>query len=95
MNGKVPRTAPLLAKRLYLTDGKAGELLGHLLAAGIVAESAQERTYTFAPEPALAGMLERLAQLYSSDLVAVTDLIHSTVDRRAFQFADAFRLRKD
>ena len=43
----------------------------------------------------LAAMLERLAQLYAADLVAVTDLIHSSVDRRAFQFADAFRLRKD
>lgn len=88
-------TAPLLARRLYLPEGKAEELLGRLHAAGIVAEAAGERTYTYSPEPALAGMLDRLAQVYGADLVAVTDLIHSGVDRRAFQFADAFRLRKD
>lgn len=88
-------TPPLLARRLYLPEGKAGELLGLLHAAGVVAERAGERTYAYAPEPALGSMLERLAQLYAADLVAVTDLIHSSVDRRAFQFADAFRLRKD
>jgi hypothetical protein len=27
--------------------------------------------------------------------VTVTDLIHSRIDRRAQQFADAFRFRKD
>jgi hypothetical protein len=88
-------TAPLLAKRLYLPESRAGELLGSLRTAGIVAERNGERVYTYQPEPALAAMLDRLAVLYAADLVAVTDLIHSTVDRRAFQFADAFRLRKD
>lgn len=88
-------TAPLLARRLYLPEGRAEELLRHLDAAGIVADPAGERKYEYAPPPGLAEMLDRLAQLYAADLVAVTDLIHSSVDRRAFQFADAFRLRKD
>lgn len=88
-------TAPLLARRLYLPEPRAIELLENLRAAGIVAERNEERTYTYEPEPALATMLEQLAHLYAANLVAVTDLIHSTVDRRAYQFADAFRLRKD
>lgn len=88
-------TAPLLARRLYLPEARAGELLGNLHAAGIVAESGAERTFTYEPQAELAAMLEKLAELYAANLVGVTDLIHSTVDRRAFQFADAFRLRKD
>jgi hypothetical protein len=88
-------TAPSLARRLYLPEAKAAELLAQLNAAAVVAATAPDRTYTYAPGPDLASLLERLAQLYAADLVAVTDLIHSSVDRRAFQFADAFRLRKD
>jgi len=86
-------TAPSLARRLYLPEARAAELLAQLKAAAVV--SAAAPTFTYAPGPDLASMLDRLAELYAADLVAVTDLIHSSVDRRAFQFADAFRLRKD
>jgi hypothetical protein len=40
-------------------------------------------------------MLRQLATAYSRDLIGVTDLIHSRTARRAQQFADAFRIRKD
>jgi hypothetical protein len=36
-----------------------------------------------------------VAKAYATNLVAVTDVIHSRLDRRAQQFADAFRWRKD
>jgi hypothetical protein len=88
-------TAPVLARRLYLPEPRAVELLGNLHAAGIVARSDTQESYTYEPAAGLAAMIERLAQLYAANLVAVTDLIHSGVDRRAYQFADAFRLRKD
>jgi hypothetical protein len=45
--------------------------------------------------PELATRLDMVAHAYSSNLVGVTDLIHSRIDKRAQQFADAFRLRKD
>jgi Mn-dependent DtxR family transcriptional regulator len=88
-------TAPILARRLYLPEPRAADLLASLHSGGIVAESDTQGSYTYEPQAELANMLERLAQLYATNLVAVTDLIHSGVDRRAFQFADAFRLRKD
>lgn len=88
-------TASRLARSLYLPEPRAADLLASLNSAGIVSASDVEGAYTYAPAPALAGMLDRLAQLYATNLVAVTGLIHSSVDRRAFQFADAFRLRKD
>ena len=87
-------TAPVLARRLYRPEARAAELLQALRAAGIVAARGKQE-FGYDPAAALAGMLERVADLYSTDLVAVTDLIHSTVDRRAFQFADAFRWRKE
>ena len=39
--------------------------------------------------------LDMLAAFYSSHLVDVTQIIHSVGARRAMQFADAFKLRKD
>jgi hypothetical protein len=39
--------------------------------------------------------IDALADLYAKHLVEVTLLIHSTLDRKAQQFADAFKLRKD
>lgn len=86
-----------LARRLYLTEARALELLQTLQAAGISAEhaGADGSTYQYEPAPELAEMLDRLAQRYATDLRTVTNLIHSRVDRRAYQFADAFRWRKD
>jgi hypothetical protein len=39
--------------------------------------------------------IDGLADLYASRLVEVTLLIHSTLDRKAQHFADAFKWRKD
>jgi hypothetical protein len=83
-----------LAARLYLPERQAVELLAGLAAAGVAAEP-QPGVYTYGAGPELAALLDRVATAYSQHLVAVTDLIHSRVDKRAHQFADAFRLRKD
>jgi hypothetical protein len=87
-------TAGRLAQRLYVTERTAAELLGQLRDGGI-AESAGEIAVRFAPGPELAGLVDRVAQAYAAHLMTVTDLIHSRVERRAQQFADAFRFRKD
>ena len=89
--------APLVSRRLYVSEKQAAEVLQQLTAAGI----AQQRGEAAGPyhyHPATAELGERLEQLaheYATNLVAVTDLIHSRIDKRAHQFADAFRLRKD
>ena len=85
-----------LARRIYLPETRASGLLQELEAAGITEKMPEgEAGYRYRPSPELAGMLDRLAALYSTNLVAVTDLIHSSLDRRAHQFADAFRWKKD
>jgi hypothetical protein len=80
-----------LAGRLYVPEREADELLRALANAGI----ARPSDYRYEPAPDLAAMLDRLAHEYATNLVGVTDIIHSRIDKRAHQFADAFRLRKD
>jgi len=93
---------PRLAARLYVAERQAAEVLTALAAAGIASSEEQEGAILFRYAPATEELRERLdalAQAYSANLVGVTDLIHSRtdsrVDKRAQQFADAFRLRKD
>jgi len=89
-------TAADLARRLYIAEPAAAELLRSLAGAGIAQPSDNEGALTYGPAtPELSAMLDEVAHVYALDLVQVTDLIHSRVDRRAQQFADAFRWRKD
>jgi len=87
-----------LARRLYVREKTAEGLLADLCAAGIAvacAEGGQEG-YRYAPrDPGLRERLDRLADLYATHLVEVTHLIHASLDRKAHQFADAFKWRKD
>jgi hypothetical protein len=89
---------PRLAARLYVAERQAAEVLTALSAAGIARTEDHGGTALFRYAPATAELRERLdalAQAYSANLVGVTDLIHARIDKRAQQFADAFRLRKD
>ncbi|HEX7889795.1 MAG TPA: hypothetical protein VF522_10580 [Ramlibacter sp.] len=83
-----------LARRLYVRERNGADLLEQLRASGL-AQAAGERAVRYAPTAELADLIDHVAHAYASNLVAVTDLIHSRIDRRAQQFADAFRFRKD
>jgi hypothetical protein len=82
-----------LARRLYLQPNRAGDLLRQLADAGFIASSADG--WHWQPAPDAVALVDDLAHLYSENLLGVTALIHSREERRAHQFADAFRLRKD
>lgn len=82
------------ARRLYLPEPRAAELLAGLVSAGIARSEGDRCRYAPSTEE-LAAMLDQLAAHYSADLVGISDLIHSRVDKKAQQFADAFRIRKD
>jgi hypothetical protein len=88
-----------LAQRLYVSDRVAEALLADLRAAGIARrceDGAAHEAYCYRPaRPDLAARIELLADLYATHLVEVTLLIHSSIDRKAQQFADAFKWRKD
>lgn len=84
-----------LARRLYIGESHATALL-ETLAQSQVVRRLDDGGYEYSPATAeLVRAIDRLAETYASDLVGVTDLIHSRVDKRAQQFADAFRWRKD
>jgi hypothetical protein len=99
---KGPWDAQRLSRRLYLPEPRTAELLQALAAAGIAEPAQQEapqresEAFRFKPAtPELDAMLDQLTRVYAGNLMGVTDLIHSRVDKRAQQFADAFRWRKD
>ena len=87
-----------LAQRLYVREKAADALLADLCAAGMAAPcpAPDADCYCYHPDgAALRARIDRLADVYATHLVEVTLLIHSSLDRKAQQFADAFKWRKD
>lgn len=88
-------TAGELAQRLYVRPAVANDVLTDLHQAGML-QSETPSQYFFERQPGpLGDVIETLAVLYSTHLVEITMLIHSKLDRKAQQFADAFDFRKE
>jgi hypothetical protein len=84
----------MLARRLYVSETVADQLLADLQIAGVTAPAPGGRGQRYAATGELAAMLDQVARYYTSHLVEITALIHNKGDRRARQFADAFRWKK-
>ena len=86
-----------VAQRLYISEKAAIELLVELSAAGfIMVKESESALYRYHPRSEeLRQMIDRLAETYAKSLVEVTNIIHSKTGKRAQQFADAFKWRKD
>ncbi len=83
-----------VASRLYMPEEAALRLLRDIVAAGIAAQA--DGAFRFQPATEeLRGTVAKLARSYASNLVAITDIVHSKTGRKAQVFADAFKLRKD
>ena len=85
-----------VARRLYMSEKAASELLLTLHAAEVVATTGpQSSSFRYQPgSDHLRKMIDRLADAYSASLVAVTNFVHSKTDKTAQHFADAFRRRQ-
>ncbi len=91
-----PMETATIARRLYMPEHAAATVVEQLAAAGIVQPAGGPApAHRFAPQPELAAIVEMLATFYRTNLVEVSDLIHSTTSRTARHFADAFKLKKD
>lgn len=87
-------TAAELSRRLYVAPALGDELLAQLRAAGLATAGEREGTWRWNAATEMAPTIDELAHIYAENVVGVTELIHSRQERRAQQFADAFRLRK-
>lgn len=83
-----------LGARLYVGEATARVLVADLAQAGLAAVADGVVRYQPA-RPELSALVDLLARVYARNVVAVSELIHSTTGRKAQSFADAFRLRKD
>jgi hypothetical protein len=92
-----PVTREEVARRLYVPDETAGDLIVQLREARIIGAVDEPATrYHFAPQSVeLAALLDSVAACYAQSLIEMTQLIHAGRARQAQQFADAFRLRKE
>jgi hypothetical protein len=92
--------AKKVAQRLYMSEKASSQLLGELHAADVVAlvvlaeQDAQAFRYSPGSEE-MRQLIDRLADAYARHLVPVSNLIHSKISKKAQQFADAFKLRKE
>lgn len=89
-------TVLYLSQRLYVTPAVAAGVLADLCNSGLLMCDAATSTYFYQfNQNAVGEIIEQLAALYASNLVEITGLIHSKLDRKAQQFVDAFDFRKD
>ena len=89
-------SAEVVAQRLYIDEKQAKEVLVRLQAQGLLGvKPVDPSQYFYDPRsPELKALVGQLAEIYSKQLVPVTNLIHSRPKTRIQQFADAFRLRE-
>jgi hypothetical protein len=88
-----------LAQRLYIAETVAHGLMADLCHAGmLIPQPCGDHAISYRYQPtteALRHIIDALADLYARQLVDITLLIHSKLDRKAQLFADAFKWRKD
>lgn len=89
-------TAKGISERLYVPPAVALAVLTDLCRSGMLLhdEALSIYFYESRPEP-VCDIIDSVASLYGTHLVEITMLIHSKLDRKAQQFADAFHFRKE
>ncbi len=84
-----------LAKRLYISEVEVSRILGHLKAQALVAETEGAYRYGCTSQEETGRLVDRLAELYKTHLIPITNLMHSQPSSQIHEFAKAFILRKD
>jgi len=89
--------AKMMASQLYIREKQAEEILDDLASSGFVAIKMGERTvYRYNPiSLELEITVNKLAELYTKNLLEITKLIHFKIGKQAQQFGDAFRFRDE
>jgi hypothetical protein len=87
-----PWDAGAAARRLYVGERDAQEILTRLAAEGLISRA--DNAYRYAPAAEQAALIDRLAQTYARHLIPITNIIHQGPGRIR-QFADAFKLKRE
>lgn len=91
--------ANAIAERLYLKPAEATAMLSDLHVSGICVPIPEKFGYfVYAPTVnELGNLIDQLAIFYASNLIEVTNIIHSKANagRMVHLFADAFKFQKD
>ncbi|HWT72709.1 MAG TPA: hypothetical protein VN361_11030 [Oxalicibacterium sp.] len=89
--------ADILAQRLYIGTRQAADLIEALHSSGFLAPIEDSPgNYRYEPiHPSLREIADKLAQAYQTDLIGITNLVHSANSKKVQQFADAFKWRRD
>jgi Mn-dependent DtxR family transcriptional regulator len=96
-NPKGQMNANELSKRLFISLASTSDILKQLCDAHIViVVSDNPVSYQYHPETQeLKNLIDQLSEIYSKNLIEVTNLVHSNTNRKAHKFADAFLWKKD
>lgn len=89
--------ASALARRLYIDQNSAAEVLRALDKRGFIAiaPDAGVEYFTYKPRTEeLRQQIDQLEEVYSKFLIPITNLLHTKRSNAVQQFADAFRLRE-
>jgi hypothetical protein len=87
--------AKMMAQNLYVSEKKAMEILKDLCESGFITLK-NGHTFNYYPvSQELKGLVDRLADVYSKNLLEATRLIHSKINQQAKQFGDAFKLESE
>ncbi|MCR4338001.1 MAG: hypothetical protein NUV91_09385 [Candidatus Omnitrophica bacterium] len=93
---KIEWDGTTMAQRLYISEKKATELLTDLCAAGFASKEKDGFMYFYNPiSSELKELINRLAEIYTKNLIEVTNLIHSKTNKQAQTFGDAFKWQKE
>lgn len=86
-----------LSERLFITKDAVGNIIKQLLFSGIIKPLESDPSfYFYCPEnEQLKNIIDELASLYKTNLVEITNLVHSRSENVAQNFSDAFIWRKD
>lgn len=80
-----------ISQRLFIGEKRAAKILDDLVRAGFVTLKANA-LYSFEPaSDKLRELVGELSALYSTNLIEITNLIHSNTSKQAQKFGDAFR----
>lgn len=83
-----------LSARLYLSPPTVAALVDDLQSHELAVRDGETAQYQPKTE-SLAQAVDALSTLYGQRLIEVTRLIHSTMEKKAHRFADAFNVRKE